>query len=142
MESVAEAEERVEILCWMLRDILQLSGEAIEDGKQLKEQLLTNFDELVATHLATEEVKRVWEEEKNQVSSSLAMLHTRRLSDWLKGSRGSIVMCDRSAEPQMLGPLVPRLRSTFDEVRRGLASTILEREEGPSLLRTFTGRTV
>ncbi|RWW37640.1 hypothetical protein BHE74_00057216 [Ensete ventricosum] len=77
MESVAEAKERVEILCWMLRDILQLSGEAIEDGKQLKEQLLTNFDELVATHLATEEVKRVWEEEKNQVSSSLAMLHTR-----------------------------------------------------------------
>ncbi|RRT40108.1 hypothetical protein B296_00055890 [Ensete ventricosum] len=116
MESVAEAKEWVEILCWMLRDILQLSGEAIEDGKQLKEKLLTNFDELVATHLATEEVKRVWEEEKNQASSSLARLHTRRLSDWLKGSRGSIAMCDRSAEQQMPGPLASRLKSTFDDV--------------------------
>ncbi|RZR75323.1 hypothetical protein BHM03_00054635 [Ensete ventricosum] len=66
-----EAHKRAEVETFEL-----LSGEAIEDGKQLKEQLLTNFDELVATHLATEEVKRVWEEEKNQASSSLAMLHT------------------------------------------------------------------
>lgn len=43
-------------------------GKAIEEGKQLRERLSANFNELVVACLATKEAKGAWDEEKNQAS--------------------------------------------------------------------------
>lgn len=67
-ESVAKGEERIEVLCCELRDICSQLGETIEEGRQLRERLSANSDELMVAHLAIEEAKGVWEEEMNQAS--------------------------------------------------------------------------
>ena len=43
-------------------------GKAIEEGRQLRERLSANSNEMVAVGLAAKEAKRAWEEEKNQAS--------------------------------------------------------------------------
>lgn len=65
---MVETDEQVKVLHRELRDTHRQLGEAIEEGRQLREQLSITSDELVVAHLAIEEVKGVWEEEKNQAS--------------------------------------------------------------------------
>ncbi|RRT46933.1 hypothetical protein B296_00037792 [Ensete ventricosum] len=63
-KSITESKQQIETLCRQLKDTRRQLGNTIKEGRQLKERLLANSDELLATRMATKEARKAWEEEK------------------------------------------------------------------------------